>query len=143
MRYLVLLLPIFIWGNETNASIEPLSEEPKSIQEQERESFLMEYEYGRMLYNDPRGISCAKCHGQEGRGGHKIAKYYDKDANPKILKGLDITGYSLTEIEASLKNRYRDENNRLVKHKIMPIYYLTQEEIKAIYTYLQEVKKKH
>jgi len=106
------------------------------------DSFLSEVEYGKMLYRNPRGISCSKCHGKEGKGGQKIAKYYDKYKNPKILKGLDITGYSLEELKASLKNRYRDENNRRIRHKIMPMYYLTDEEVKAIYSYLQEVKNR-
>ncbi|HIP42025.1 MAG TPA: c-type cytochrome [Campylobacterales bacterium] len=95
-----------------------------------------------MLYKNPRGISCSQCHGKEGKGGHKIAKYYDRNKNPKILKGLDITGYNLSQLEASLKNRYRDKTNRLVRHKVMPMYYLTKEEIGAIYTYLQEVKNR-
>ncbi|NEW59870.1 c-type cytochrome [Sulfurovum sp. bin170] len=106
------------------------------------DSFLLEVEYGEMLYDNPRGISCSKCHGKGGKGGQKIAKYYDQYKNPKILKGLDITGYSFEELKASLKNRYRDENNRRVRHKIMPMYYLTDEEVKAIYSYLQDVKEK-
>ena len=95
-----------------------------------------------MLYKNPRGISCAKCHGKEGKGGAKIAKYYDNDRNPKILKGLNILDYTLDELRASLKNNYRDKNNRRVKHKIMPMYYLTEGEIKAIYSYLQHIKKR-
>jgi len=142
VRRLLLFLPFFAWATETNTTIEPQPKTHQSTQQQNQESFLLEYEYGRMLYNDPRGVSCAKCHGKEGKGGQKIAKYYDKDKNPKILKGVDITNYTLKEIEVSLENRYRDKNNRLIKHKIMPIYYLTKEEIKAIYTYLQHVKKK-
>ena len=27
------------------------------------EWFITNLEYGKMLYNNPRGISCAKCHG--------------------------------------------------------------------------------
>ena len=142
MRRLLLFLPFFVWATETNSTVEPQPKAPQSIQQQDQESFLLEYEYGRMLYNDPRGVSCAKCHGKEGKGGQKIAKYYDKDKNPKILKGVDITSYTLKEIEASLDNRYQDKNNRLLKHKIMPMYYLTKEEVKAIYTYLQHVKEK-
>lgn len=106
------------------------------------DSFLLEVEYGEMLYKKPRGISCSKCHGREGKGGQKIAKYYDKHKNPKILKGVDITGYSFKELKASLKNRYRDKNNHRVRHKIMPMYYLTDEEVKAIHSYLQDVKNR-
>ena len=133
MRLLLLLLPILIFG-ETNVTSE---DETKTD-----DGFLLEIEYGKMLYNNPRGISCSKCHGEEGKGGQKIAKYYDKYRNPKILKGLDITGYTLEELDASLENRYKDRDNRQIKHKIMPMYYLTKEEIKAIYAYLQSSNKK-
>lgn len=102
----------------------------------DEESFLSTVEYGKMLYSNPRGISCAKCHGEKGKGGQKIAKYYDKDRNPKLLKGVDIRGYSLEDLTASLKNEYR-EHNRRKRHKIMPMYYLTDKEIEAIHSYLQ------
>ena len=129
MKHLLLfLLPLLLFSNENNTTKD--------------DSFLLEMEYGKMLYKNPRGISCAKCHGKEGKGGAKIAKYYDNDRNPKILKGLNILDYTLDELRASLKNNYRDKNNRRVKHKIMPMYYLTEGEIKAIYSYLQHIKKR-
>ena len=105
-----------------------------------QESFLSSVEYGRMLYKKPRGISCSQCHGKEGKGGQKIAKYYDKKRNPKLLKGVDITSYSLEDLRASLKNEYR-ENKRRKRHKIMPMYYLTDEEVQAIFDYLQYSNK--
>ena len=100
------------------------------------ESFLSSVEYGKLLYKNPRGISCSQCHGSEGKGGQIIAKYYDKHKNPKLLKGVNITSYSLKDLTASLKNQYR-ENGRRKYHKIMPIYYLTDKEIQAIFDYLQ------
>ena len=123
MRLILLLLPILLLS-------------------QDNDSFLSDIEYGKMLYNNPRGIPCSKCHGKKGKGGHKIAKYYDKYSNPKILKGEDITKYSLKDLTASLSNQFRDKKNRRIRHKIMPIYYLTDKEIKAIYLYLQSVKKR-
>lgn len=105
------------------------------------DSFLSSVEYGRMLYNNPRGISCKQCHGQTGKGGQKIAKYFDKKRNPKILRGVDITSFSLEDLKASLRNEYR-EKNRIKRHKIMPMYYLTDEEVQAIYDFLQYVNKK-
>lgn len=145
VKRLLLLVPMLLLSNEINTSSEPQPEPAieHKINEnnQSAESFLLEYEYGRMLYNNPRGISCAKCHGEKGRGGQKIAKYYDNDKNPKILKGVDITGDSLEQLEASLENRLKNANHQQVTHKIMPRYYLTSEEIKAIYTYLQQQKE--
>lgn len=135
MKSLIILSLLFLSLNastdENNTSIE---EENLTISTQE--SFLSSVEYGRMLYKNPRGISCSQCHGKEGKGGQKIAKYYDKKKNPKLLKGVDITSYSLKDLKASLKNEYR-ENNRRKRHKIMPMYYLTDEEIQAIFDYLQ------
>ena len=103
----------------------------------DNESFLSILEYGKMLYKNPRGISCSKCHGRKGKGGEKIAKYYDKQKNIKLLRSIDITHYSLKDLTASLSNQYR-KNNRRKRHKIMPMYYLTKDEILAIFTYLQE-----
>ena len=100
------------------------------------ESFLSLLEYGEMLYNNPRGISCTKCHGATGKGGKKIAKYYDKHKNIKLLKSTNITNYSLKDLKASLKNQYRKEGRRQ-RHKIMPMYYMTEQEILAIFTYLK------
>jgi len=114
---------------------------PKDNNNTQNESFLSLAEYGKMLYKSPRGISCAKCHGATGKGGKKIAKYYDKHQNIKLLKSIDITNYSLSDLNASLHNNYR-ENNRRKRHKIMPMYYLTAEEILAIFTYLEKGKKK-
>jgi len=137
VKQLLLFIPFFLFANvnenlsnETNQTIET------------SESFLSIVEYGRMLYKNPRGISCSQCHGKEGKGGQKIAKYYDKKKNPKLLKGVDIRAYSLEELKASLKNQYK-ENNHRKRHKIMPIYYLTDEEVNAIYYYLQESNKKN
>ena len=129
-QLLLFFIPFFLLANQENNQTA-----------EEQESFLSTVEYGRMLYKNPRGISCQQCHGKEGKGGQKIAKYYDKKKNPKLLRGVDIRDYSFEELQASLNNKYK-ENNRTKYHKIMPIYYLTDEEVKAIYTYLQESNKK-
>ncbi len=117
-------------------SLSLVAEDDTNQTTQEDDSFLSTVEYGRMLYRQPRGISCSQCHGKEGKGGQIIAKYYDKKKNPKLLRGVDITSYSLEELKASLRNEYI-ENNHKKHHKIMPIYYLTDEEAEAIYAYLQ------
>ena len=131
------LFSILIHGSsEQNSTI--IQEENLTVETQE--SFLSSVEYGRMLYKNPRGISCSQCHGKEGTGGQKIAKYYDKKRNPKLLRGVDITSYSLKDLKASLKNQYR-ENNKRKRHKIMPMYYLTNEEVQAIFDYLQYSNK--
>ncbi len=137
MKYLIALLLLSLMllsSNNLNSKTTPTVEEPFDIQTEE--SFLSSVEYGKLLYKNPRGISCAQCHGKEGKGGQKIAKYYDKNRNPKLLKGVNIISYSLKDLKASLENRYR-ENNKSKPHKIMPMYYLTEQEIQAIFDYLQ------
>jgi mono/diheme cytochrome c family protein len=149
LKKIILFIPIFLWTlYAAPLPFDPLLDENVTMEEnlsfvvdendsiETQESFLSSVEYGRMLYKNPRGISCAKCHGKKGQGGQKIAKYYDRNKNPKILKGVDITTYSLDDLNASLINQYREDGHRK-RHKIMPMYYLTDEEIEAIYNYLQ------
>jgi len=138
LKHILLFLPLFLFTLHAN---EPTLSSESNQTKQEEESFLSSVEYGRMLYKQPRGISCSQCHGREGKGGQKIAKYYDKKRNPKLLRGVDITSYSLEDLKASLKNEYK-ENNKTKRHKIMPMYYLTDEEVQAIFDYLQYSNKK-
>lgn len=105
--------------------------------------FITNYEYGKMLYHNPRGISCAKCHGERAKG-KVIAKYYvtkkikgtDKvEKIEKIVKAPNIRNVTLNQLK-----------ERLLHHKnlsVMPRYnYLTDEEIQAIYLYIQAQKDK-
>jgi len=137
--YIIYLLFIFSTLLPANSEMNLSLELNTTMTLEEKESFLSQLEYGRMLYKNPRGISCSKCHGIEGKGGHKIAKYYDKHKNIKLLKSIDITHYSLEELTASLNNQYKKDGRRK-RHKIMPMYYLTRNETLAIFTYLQENK---
>jgi len=100
------------------------------------EDFISHYEYGEMLYNNPRGVSCAQCHGKKGEG-RTIVEFRDIHGK-QALQGPDIREESLVRMIKSV-NSY---------HPVMPRYYLTDEEVKAIYDYLQEknalyLKKKH
>jgi len=90
------------------------------------EDFISHYEYGEMLYNNPRGVSCSQCHGASGEG-TTIVEFRDIHGK-QAIKGSDIRKESLQAMINSVNNY----------HKIMPRYYLTNEEVKAIYDYLQE-----
>jgi mono/diheme cytochrome c family protein len=139
LKFLIILSLFTLFTHaENNENTSTLQEDNLTIETQE--SFLSSVEYGRVLYQSPRGISCSQCHGKEGKGGQIIAKYYDKRKNPKLLKGVNITSYSLKNLEASLKDEYREDNKRK-PHKIMPMYYLTDEEVQAIFNYLQYSNK--
>jgi len=140
LKYILLISLILTFNHATQNDENNTIEDNKNLEVTVQESFLSSVEYGKMLYHNPRGISCTQCHGKTGKGGQTIAKYYDKKKNPKILRGVDITSYSYEELKASLKNEYK-ENNRIVRHKIMPMYYLTNAEVKAIYDFLQYANK--
>jgi len=98
--------------------------------------FITKLEYGKMLYNNPRGISCAKCHGKHAQG-KIIAKYYETKNNKKILKTIkapNIQNISFEKFKKKLFHKYLS---------VMPKYdYLTNEEINTIYLYISSLKDK-
>ncbi len=95
-----------------------------------QEDFISHYEYGEMLYHNPRGVSCAKCHGEDGKG--KVIARYRDDKGEHALKGPDISDVDyVTLIEALNRS-----------HSVMPRYYLTDEEIRTIYDFLKAKNKK-
>jgi hypothetical protein len=104
-RLWILLLPLMLWGQE---------------------DFISHYEYGEMLYENPRGVCCAQCHGKSGEG-QTIVEFRDIHGK-HALRGSDIRKDSLEDMIKAV-NSY---------HKVMPRYYLTDEEVKAIYDYLQK-----
>ena len=108
MRYLWLFIPLLVCAEE---------------------SFMTDYEYGEMLYNNPRGVSCAECHGTSGEG--KVIVSYQEDKKTKYIKGEDIRKKTLAMMIKSV-NSY---------HNVMPRYYLTDKEVRTIYDYLKEKEK--
>ena len=94
------------------------------------EDFISHYEYGQMLYNNPRGVSCSQCHGDNGEG-RVIVSYKDVDGKKKVIKGVDIRQENLSTMI----------NSVAIYHEIMPRYYLTTEEVETIYDYLQKKNK--
>jgi mono/diheme cytochrome c family protein len=94
-----------------------------------QEDFISHFEYGEMLYANPRGVSCAECHGVSGEG--QIIVEYRDEKGKQVLKGSDIRQNTMSDMVRAL-NSY---------HQVMPRYYLTQEEIQAIYDYLQKKNK--
>ena len=90
------------------------------------EDFISHYEYGEMLYNNPRGVSCSQCHGEIGEG--KVIVTYTEGKDKKVIEGSDIRRKSLSNMIHTLNSF----------HTIMPRYYLTDEESQAIYDYIQK-----
>jgi mono/diheme cytochrome c family protein len=97
---------------------------------QAQSSFITKDEYAKMLYNAPRGISCAKCHGEVGEG--KIIAAFVEKGRPKTLQTAPIYHLDYTRFEKGVKS----------SRSIMPKYYLTEREIAALYYYLQSVNRK-
>ncbi len=87
-------------------------------------SFITESEYASQLYHSPRGIGCFKCHGEKGEG-RLIATYKDK-GEQKSFHPPAINGLSFSDSQKALETR----------QKGMPRYYLTKEEVTALYLYL-------
>jgi len=98
------------------------------------ESFLTKKEYAKMLYYNPRGISCHKCHGDDAKG--KVLVNYIYKKQNRTIKALDLTKSAKKKFIQILSER-RD------KKSIMPEYFLTIEEIEALYFYVQTMKKKN
>ena len=105
MKKLIFLLPMFICASE---------------------DFISHYDYGKMLYESPRGVSCVQCHGLSAEG--KTIVEYDTKKGMNHIDGPDIRSVSLNNMIKSLNRN----------HAIMPRYYLTEHEVRAIYDYLQK-----
>ncbi|WP_291951677.1 cytochrome c [Campylobacter sp.] len=96
------------------------------------EDFISPREYQESLYQNPRGISCAKCHGN---GEKKILGYYmqQKEKVPFIVPSIKNIDYA----------RFREILNKGQGLKsIMPTYSLTEEEIRSLYMYIKNNKDK-
>ena len=93
------------------------------------EDFISEFEYGQMLYQNPRGVSCAPCHGDHGEGA-LISSYKIGDKIVK-LKGPDIRNIDRESLRQALS-----------KGKgVMPPYFMTNREIQVLYTYIHRQAK--
>lgn len=115
-------------------------------------SFITQYEYGKMLYNNPRGISCNKCHAKDAKG--KIISTFTHRRNKKkyicSIETEDITNISyekfLMALDPSIKKIKKKFDKTQVCAKLtyknsMPTYFLTQDELKSIYFYISNKEK--
>ena len=108
------------------------------------EWFITNLEYGKMLYNNPRGISCAKCHGKKGKG-KIITSFINKKGEKEIITTLPLKNLTFEKLKKALFHKYnlklirkKNPNSPLKYINIMPKYdYLTDNEIQAILLYLK------
>ena len=99
------------------------------------ENFITEAEYGELLYKNPRGIGCNKCHGAKGEGS-LIAKYgeFNKTSGEYYdteLVAPPINKLSLQEFADGVTN----------SKGVMPSYFLTKDEIIIIYKFIKDLNK--
>ena len=88
-----------------------------------------------MLYLNPRGIGCDKCHGAKGEGS-LISKYkhFDKKANKTVDD--ELRAPKINDIE------FESFKAALTKPKgVMPSYFLTDEETTILYEYITNQMK--
>ena len=96
-------------------------------------SFITKYEYGAMLYKNPRGIGCIKCH----QGASKevvLAIYLDKKDQEQKIIVPSINQLTFAEFKKVLQAKKSES-------LIMPTYFLTNDEIASIYFYIKNMKK--
>ncbi len=93
--------------------------------------FITPMEYASQLYKNPRGIGCQECHGDKGEG-KLIATYIHKNKK-KSFRGPQINNVPFSEFYKTLNRRTKG----------MPRYFLTDQEIKALYLYLHPKKEEN
>ncbi len=143
-KIIIILLPLFLFSSDISQSL---------VEKQINESFITKYEYGKMLYSNPRGISCAKCHGLNAKG-MSLTKF--KHTNKEAvyfceIKTNDITKISLDDFIAKLdpdilvdkpKIDKNDVCKKMIDGNTMPKYFLTRNEQESIYYYVTHINRK-
>ncbi|MDD2640336.1 MAG: cytochrome C oxidase subunit III [Arcobacteraceae bacterium] len=96
-------------------------------------SFITKYEYGQMLYENPRGIGCSKCHGNNAQGS-LIASYKTSKGEEKRIFAPKISDVSWERFKTVLSAKQN-------KSSVMPTYFLTNDELISIHFYITNLKK--
>jgi len=94
------------------------------------DDFINKYEYGEMLYKNPRGVSCEGCHGVFGEG--KKMGSVIKNKKELNITAPDIRKVSVEQIKKSMN----------AKKSVMPSYFLTDLEVDAIVYYLHKANER-
>lgn len=164
MKYIYVIFLLFnlsLFANEVEQNQlenkQPEVNEPEQKQQQDlidiNNSFITKYEYGKMLYNNPRGIGCNSCHGNDARG-RKMVDFKHQLLDKKVynctlvipdIKSIDYETFSLkVNSKKNLNLKFEKEQvcEKLIHYaNVMPTYFLVEEEIEAIFYYIQNMKK--
>ena len=164
MRYIFILILFFhslFYANEAeqnqleNAQGIKKVESTQADQKQQvdiNNSFITKNEYGKMLYNNPRGIGCNSCHGNDARC-KKMVNFKQETKDKKIyncslvvpdIKNIDYQTFSAkinSKKNPNLKFEKEQVCEKLIYYaNVMPTYFLVEDEIEAIYYYIQNLK---
>ena len=141
MKFLLtifLLININLLAQETTTATENMLN-PLDI----NNSFITKFEYGKMLYNNPRGIGCNSCHGDDAKG-KKIIDF--KQEHDKKIYNCNLSVPNIKDIDYAIFsekiNSKKNPNKKFEKEEVcekliyyanvMPTYFLVEEEIEAI-----------
>jgi len=102
-------------------------------------SFITQLEYGEMLYKNPRGVGCIKCHKKANKS-VVIAKYKEIDKKTKELVSKSIIAPAINNV--SFENFIEKMKADKTESKVMPTYFLTDDELKSLYYYIKNINKK-
>ncbi|MDR2080590.1 MAG: cytochrome c, partial [Campylobacteraceae bacterium] len=87
------------------------------------DDFIAKRDYAKLLYSNPRGIGCNKCHGEDGKG-LVIAH---------IKKKGEVKEFSAPRIDNVSKQAFFKALNS--SKSVMPKYSLTNEEMGILFEY--------
>jgi hypothetical protein len=92
-----------------------------------------------MLYKNPRGVGCVSCH-EKGNKSVIIAKYKEIDRKTKKLEKKSIIAPAIDKVsfEIFIEKMKADKT----ESKVMPTYFLTDDELKSLYHYIKNINKK-
>lgn len=90
-----------------------------------------------MLYENPRGVGCIKCH-KKGDKPVVIARYkeFDKKSKTFINKKIIAPAINKVSFEVFIDKLRSDKT----ESKVMPTYFMTNEELKSLYHYIKNIK---
>jgi len=162
MKYIYVIFLLFnlsLFANEVEQNQlenkQPEVNEPEQKQQQDlidiNNSFITKFEYGKMLYNNPRGIGCNSCHGNDAKGKKIIdfkqehdKKIYNCVLSVPNIKDIDYDTFS-TKVNSKKNPNVKFEKEQVCEKliyyaNVMPTYFLVEEEIEAIYYYIKNIK---
>jgi hypothetical protein len=159
MKYLFFIF-IFVYGFTAELTLDQVqlqNKQPELNKTEQKQtdinnSFITKYEYGKMLYNNPRGIGCNSCHGNDARG-RKMVDFKQETRDKKIyncslvvpdIKDIDYQTFS-KKINSKKNPNVKFEKEQVCEKliyysNVMPTYFLVEDEIDAIYYYIQNLK---